>query len=317
MDYIEKITQELLAYPYEVTKRPDFDAFWEKNLKSIEGKPLEEERKKIDFPSPYIDVYDISYLGADETRIHGWLLIPSFLKRETYPCLLHYHGFCGSRGEPIEFLSWAMTGCCVLSVDCRSQGGITGDAHYYDSGLITNVTSQGILDKDDYYFKHLYLDAVRALDYVCSLPEVEKQKIVVEGGSQGGALSLAAACLDDRPKAVMCDVPSSCQIDKRIEGEYGSFAVAADYLRRYPKDADKVFETVSYFDIVNMADKISCPVFASVGAKDDVCPARFFMGAYQRMNVPKQVQVYPFFKHAVSSEHQEKKMAYLRRIAEE
>ena len=314
MNYAEKLKEELLRFPYEITKRQDFDSFWSEAIESIKKKPLELERKQVPYPIPYIEVYDISFLGADETRVHGWFLIPSFLKRKAYPCVLHFHGFTGSRGNPIEFLPWLMTGSCVVSVDCRSQGGRTGDAHQYDSGLIANVTSQGLLDKNDYYFKYLYLDALRALELACNLSEVKSDKIVLEGSSQGGALSLAVACLDSRPKAVMCDVPSNCQIDKRVEGEFGSFAAAANYIRQYPEHADKVFETLSYFDIVNMADKITCPVFASVGAKDDVCPARFFMGAYQRITAPKQVEVYPFLKHGVSPAHQEKKMAFLLEI---
>ena len=40
----------------------------------------------------------ISYNGFDETRIHGWLILPVFLKQERYPCLIHYHGFTGDRG---------------------------------------------------------------------------------------------------------------------------------------------------------------------------------------------------------------------------
>ena len=74
---------------------------------------------------------------------------------------------------------------------------------------------------------------------------------------------------------------------------------------------------VSYFDLINMADKITCPVLAAVGEKDNVCPARFFMGAYQRMNVPKQVHVYPFMKHTVGLQERERKIAYLRKLAEE
>ncbi len=317
MEYNEKIKQELLKYPYEVTKKDDFDAFWEKNLKSLESKPLELKKEKVSYPSPYMEAYEISFLGGDETRIHGWFMVPTFVKKEKYPCVIHYHGFGGDREKPVKFLPWIMMGCCVLSYDCRTQGGITGDAHEYQTGLVTNVTAQGVLDKEDYYYKFLYLDAIRAVDVACSLSEVNADQIILEGGSQGGTLSLAVACLDDRAKGLLCDIPSGCQLNKRVENKEGSYSSIADFLRNFPDKSDQVFDTLSYFDIVNMADKITCPVFASVGAQDPVCPAKYFMGAYQRITAPKQIEVYPFYGHYVSAEQTEKKMAFLAKLIAE
>ncbi len=314
MEYNEKIKQELLKYPYEVTKKDDFDAFWEKNLKSLDGKPLALKKEKVEYSSPYVEVYEISFLGGDETRIHGWFMVPAFLKKEKYPCFIHYHGFGGSRGEPMELLSWIMMGCCVLSCDCRGQSEVTRDAHIYQTGLNTSVVTQGILDPEDYYYKFLYLDAIRVVDAACSFSEVDENKIVVEGSSQGGMLSLVVACLDDRIKAVLCDVPSGCQLNQKVINKEGSHASIAEFLRRFPDKSDQVFDTLSYFDIVNMADKITCPVFASVGAQDPTCPAKYFMGAYQRITAPKQVEVYPFGVHAVSALQQEKKMKFLKQI---
>ena len=57
----------------------------------------------------------------------------------------------------------------VLAVDCRAQGGVTGNrAHYTDSGMVSNVTTLGILDPYEYYYRAVYMDCVRAVDFVAA-----------------------------------------------------------------------------------------------------------------------------------------------------
>lgn len=309
--YVATKKQELLSYRPDIHKPEDLDSFWRSQLKMIQNKPLDAVKEKIDFASPYADVYEIAFDGCDSTVIKGWYLVPNFTGKKKMPCLVHYHGFNGDRGVPGDYLNWLMLGMCVVAVDCRGQAGDTADVHTYQTGLVRNVTSQGILNKEDYYFKFLYLDAIRALDFACSLEEVDTSKIIVEGGSQGGALTLAVGCLDERPAALLCDVPSNCEIQKRVEGNYGSFGALFDYIKKYPERADTVFEVLSYFDIVNMADKISCPVYASVGLMDTTCPAKFFMAAYNRIQSEKEVEIYPFNAHEGGNTiHRDRKLMY-------
>ena len=53
-------------------------------------------------------------------------------------------------------------------------------------------------DKDNYYYKSVYMGCVRAIDFLCGLPEFDGKNVVVTGGSQGGALSIVTAGLDKR-----------------------------------------------------------------------------------------------------------------------
>ena len=137
MDFLKKRIAELESYLPELTKRPDFDEFWAKTLKQTHAVPLEAKVEKIDYPIAAVDVYDISYCGFDETRIHGWLIVPAVLLKKKYPAMVQYHGFTGSRGAPSDHVAFAMLGCAVLAIDCREQGGVTGNcAHYSDLSLI-------------------------------------------------------------------------------------------------------------------------------------------------------------------------------------
>lgn len=82
---------------------------------------------------------------------------------------------------------------------------------------------------------------------------------------------------------------------------------------RYPDQTDRVLETLSYFDTMNMADRIRCPIFASVALGDQVCPAKCYYASYNRITAPKEITVYPFNGHdGAGDAHMERELGYLR-----
>lgn len=268
----------------------------------------------MDYPSDYVKVYEISYCGFDETRVWGWYLLPAFQCRDRWPCLIQYHGFTDSRGFPWQLMHWVLSGMAVIAVDCRGQGGKTGNcAHYSGCGQVGNVTTLGILDPREYYYRAVYVDCIKALDFAAGRPEVDMSRIAVRGTSQGGALGMAVCALDERPALAIVNVPGNSDLRTRVAGRHGSFSAVADYLMRWPDQAEQVLETLSYFDTMNMADRIRCPVFASVALGDDVCPARCYYGSYNRITSEKQITVYPFNGHdGAGNLHMERELAYLR-----
>jgi cephalosporin-C deacetylase len=111
----------------------------------------------------------------------------------------------------------------------------------------------------------------------------------------------------------MLDVPSNSYIEKRIQGEHGIFSAVTNYLKMHPDQIEKVYETLSYFDTMNMADKIQCKILASVGLKDNVCPAECYFATYNRITSPKVIKIYPFSGHEGGlSFHHEIKHCFLR-----
>jgi cephalosporin-C deacetylase len=297
MSYLEKKIAELSNYLPPLTKQPDFDAFWDETKRLSGAEPLNPKSVLLDNPLPGADTYDISYAGFDGTEIHGWYIVPHAKRGEKLPCLIHYHGFGGNRGKPWDFACWLLAGVAVLSVDCREQNGATGNTARYSGGFTGNLSCKGIQSKHEYYFRAVYMDCVRAIDFALTREETDKDKIILEGGSQGGALAMAVTCLDNRPYFVMADVPSNSDLITRVIGGHGSFAAVREYLKSYPERLEDALTGLSYFDTMNMADKISCPVFASVGLMDETCPARCFYATYNRIPSPKEITVYPFNGH--------------------
>ena len=78
------------------------------------------------------------------------------------------------------------------------------------------------------------------------------------------------------------------------------------YFRKFGIEYDKTLSNLKhrkyqcdhyYFDVINMSHKINCPVLASIGTVDDVCPAEFFYEAYLNIPNPKEIFVYEGYGH--------------------
>jgi cephalosporin-C deacetylase len=305
--------KDLYDYMPALTKQEDFDEFWQDTIQEAKQVPLKPEMEDYDYPSEHIKAYTFSYNGFDDTRIGGLYLLPTFLKKEKYPCLINYHGYTGGRGIPSDFMVWLNMGFAVISVDCRDQGGVTGNSAVYSSGWNGDIACKGILDKNEYYFRAVYMDCLKAIDFAETCPEIDRNRIVLNGHSQGGGIAMAVSALDSRPVIAMVDCPSNSNIEKRIEDSNGSFGSVTNMLKRYPYHLEKAYETLSYFDTMNMADKIQCKLFASVALRDEVCPPLCYFASYNRISAPKQINIYPFNGHdGAYPIHIEKKLRYLK-----
>lgn len=316
-DHLQSEIRKMQEHLPELTRRADFDAFWQETLEENKTPALNVRMEKQDYPSPYVDVYHVTYAGFHGVPIRAWLLVPAFLPQEKLPCLIQYHGFGNHKGWPAGLMHWVMMGLCVLAPDARGQSGESGNEGF-DGGSTTNLTTCGILNRYQYYYRGLYMDALRALDVVGSLPFADPGRIIVRGISQGGALSLAVSALDKRPSLALASVPSNCEIERRVEGRYGAFSAVNDYLRKHPDQLEQAYETLSYFDLMNMAERITCPVCASVALEDKTCPALCFYAAYNRILSPKEITHYPFNEHEGAREfHLEKELKRIRHWLDE
>ena len=219
---------------------------------------------------------------------------------------------------PADFMQWILMGVAVFSIDCRNQSGKTVNNAVYSSGFNGNVICNGILDKEEYYFRAVYMDCIKAIDFVCARSEVDATQIIIEGNSQGGALTIAVSALDNRPILALAGVPSNSNITERVKGANGSFGSVTEYLKANPSCTDRVMETLSYFDTMNMADRIQCKVVASVGLKDVICPAKMFFATYNRIMSEKRIEIYPFNGHdGCESVFNEIKLMILKKTLEE
>jgi cephalosporin-C deacetylase-like acetyl esterase len=56
-----------------------------------------------------------------------------------------------------------------------------------------------------------------------------------------------------------------------------------DYLRLHPDRRSMVEETLAYFDGINFADQITCPIIVNTGLQDNVCPPETGYALFNRI----------------------------------
>jgi cephalosporin-C deacetylase len=74
---------------------------------------------------------------------------------------------------------------------------------------------------------------------------------------------------------------------------------------------------MSYFDTLNLADRIRCPVFLGVGLQDDVCPPATIFAVYNRISSPKEFRVYPRAQHWVGAAHDQERWRWMTHLFDE
>lgn len=312
MNFIERRISELEAFSPELSAPEDLDSFWAGVLKETRSVPLNGSRERVGTPLLGVDAYDVVYQGVDGTPIHGIYMVPAFLGQDRYPCLVHYHGYTGSRGLPEHFAHFLLAGLAVFSIDVRGQSGATGDLTPPLEGMTKGWITRGITDPHTCYYKSAVTDAIRAIDWVMEQPEVDPERVGVVGGSQGGGLALAVSAIGARHAFAVADIPNMCYMDWSVLHTTGSITEAADYIARYPERMGAVLRTLSYYDNANLAPLIRIPVMVSVGFKDTICPPEAVFAAYNRIESEKRMEVYPFNGHYPGQDHIRKVLEFIR-----
>ena len=298
-----------MDYRPAVSEPLDFDSFWDDTITETRSFDLNVRLQPVDTPYRTVDVYDASFSGFAGDRIKAWLLSPRH-DNGPRPAVVEFVGYNGGRDVPGASLFWASAGYTHLLVDTRGQGsawgggGETEDPHGsgpHAPGFLT----QGVEDPQSYYYRRVFADALRAVEAVRSLSDVDATKIAVQGISQGGGISLAAAGLVKGLVAVMPDLPFLCHFQRAVDiGELDPYSEITRYLAVHRGAAATTFATLSYFDGVNFAKRASAPALFSVALMDKVCPPSTVYAAYHAYGGVKDIVVYPFNDHEGGLSHQ-------------
>ncbi|WP_172194385.1 acetylxylan esterase [Saccharibacillus qingshengii] len=316
---IETRIQDLERYRPSLTAKRDLDAFWESTLAEYADKPLNGTRELVATPMSGMNVYRTTYEGADDTPLHAWYLTPKPAAADQsnpiFPCVVHYHGYGGSKGMPEHFAHYILMGFAVLSIDVRGQSGDTGNRLAQPYGAVKGWLTPGILDRETAYYRAITIDAIRAAEWASAQPETDSERVFVLGGSQGGGLALIVPALSSVPKAAVAHIPNMCHMDFGILNSNSSLSEAAAFVSKHPEHLEAVLDTLSYFDNLNLAHRIDIPVMVSCGLKDPCCMPETVYAAYNRIGSGKEMHVYPFDGHWVSDGQNRLAMEFLTRHA--
>jgi len=319
MPLLDMSLEEMRVYCPEREEPADFDAFWARSLGEARAQDLKAVFEPVDAGLETLDVFDVSFSGFNGDRIKGWYMLPRGA-RGRLPGVVEYIGYGGGRSFPVDWLAFPSAGFAYLVMDTRGQGSafLRGDTPDMPNGanpFTPGFMTQGILDPETYYYRRVYVDAVRAVDAIRSRDEVDRARIAVTGGSQGGALSVSTAGLMPDVAVCMPDVPFLSNFRRAVEiTPRDPYPEIARYLKIHREKIDRVFETLSYFDGVNFAARMKAEALYSVGVMDTICPASTVFASYNHVSGPKDIKVYYYNDHEGGGpDHLVEKIHYLRR----
>lgn len=279
----------------------DFDSFWTNAI--AEARKINLDPKMTLMPercTSEANVYHISFQNEIiGSRMYGILAVPK--KPGRYPAILRVPG-AGVRayaGDPRT----AGMGFITLEIGIHGIPVILDPQVYLDlaAGALNGYNAVKMNDKNTHYYKRVYLGCVRAVDFIYSLPEFDGTNVAVTGGSQGGALTIVTAGLDQRIKYAAAMYPALCDHTGYLSKRAGGWP---HYFRNTEPKPGEV-ETLGYYDVVNFARRVKAPGYYTWGYNDLTCPPTSMYSAYNVITAPKELWIYQETGHWTFPEQNE------------
>ncbi|MFG3690262.1 acetylxylan esterase [Micromonospora sp. NPDC047740] len=301
--FVDWPLDRLRTYRPDRDEPADFREFWRRTVAEARAQAFPARFEPYDSGLVTVDVSDVTFAGFGGHPVRGWFLTPRGIG-DALPCVVEFIGYGGGRSLPHHWLSWSAAGYAHLVMDTRGQGsngslaGDTSDPAPAGGPATAGFLTRGITDRDTYFYRRVFTDAVRAVETVRAHPRVDPDRVVVCGGSQGGGIALAAAGLVDGLAAVVADVPFLCHYRRATEITGAApYAELTTYCATHRSQVEDVFATLRYFDGVNFAAHATAPALFSVGLMDATCPPSTVFAAYNHYAGSKDIRVWPYNGH--------------------
>nr|WP_321233990.1 acetylxylan esterase [uncultured Psychroserpens sp.] len=265
---------------YEPKEKPDdFDQFWDDTLTElgttvryevIKDSIVEDQKWTLNKIKSFQDV-----------SFYAWVAEP--LGDGEYPVKIKFSGF-GRGNNSVSNIphKWFLKNeeSINMVVDIRGQGLSTEQIQF--KGYLT----KGLTDKNNYVYRGAYMDAVKSVDFIAEHPKSDGN-IIVTGGSQGGALSIVATALNPKVTMSIIGFPFLTDMYHYDRGKWPMNILLRESNKK-EIDLDDLLETLSYFDIINFAEKIDTPVFLRTQEIDTITPKEGAIKFFERIKSDKK-----------------------------
>jgi cephalosporin-C deacetylase len=294
---------QLAIYGGTNPRPADFDAYWNDALTEMRQVTPDVELVQADFQAPFAECFHLYFTGVRGARIHAQYLRPKG-QNTVSPAVLMFHGYAGDSGDWVDKLPYVSLGFTVAAMDCRGQGLSS------DPGIRTNWSLGGHIVRgldgppDQLHYRQVFLDATQLAGIVMAQPRVDRRRVVVFGGSQGGGLALACAALEPHIRQCIAVHPFLCDYQRvwEIDLAKDAYGELTEYFRKFDRGHEReqeVFTRLGYIDVQFLAPRIEADVVMVVGLMDTICPPSSQFAAYNKICAEKSLWIYPDFGHEV------------------
>ena len=278
--------------PDEITggaERPaDFVKFWRDAVAAYDRTVREDvQLERIDSLSTNrCDVYLLSLSDPKGRKVYGFLKEPKCLSGAPYPVQVHIPGAGPSVGSPMcgdeKTVGLTMNVHYYRPVPGAEKRGAEHNAlqaeedalfqRLYPVAKNARYTLSGIAaSREDYFYYGAILAINRAVNWLRRRQNVNPDEFEYFGGSQGGGMGLALVAINGKFKKALFGVPAlTAHLCHLIDGREAGWPRLVQ--PQLPENIEAAKRNAPYFDGVNFATMVVCPVVFSVGYTDTVAP---------------------------------------------
>ena len=236
----------------------DFEDYWSAVAMELAGAPASPEVEAIPMrETDFATLYGIRLSSIGPYRLYGYLSIP----KGTGPFPAIY--WAPKYGSVLEIIPQGTengTRSRFVTFSLAGRGMRNSDQPF--AAMFPGLLTVGIDSRDEYVFRGIVADAIRGLEFVSSVPEVDSSSIVAIGNDvalQAVSLAGIASHLVTTP-AIFFDT-----LAKAAGTESYPLEEINDYLRLHPSHRERVAETLSYFDLRNFVHKVYANALVMAG----------------------------------------------------
>jgi len=281
---------------------PRFKEYWDENLAELKKvKPEFNLIKKDSLCTDNRDVYIAEMKSLGGLTIRGYYFVPKTAGK--HAAVLHVPGYGQGYEDRRVFLE-NREDVIELALCVRGHG-ISADVFNPGFG-VPGIWGYKLCSETEIAYRAIYMDCVRAVDFLLSRPEVDTSRIGVMGGSQGGGLTLAAAGLcSGKIKACSFFDPGPCDPRDHLRIRTMCKREFINFLKFYNNECT-LEDALNVWDLIDtkrFAGWIKCPVFFVTSLFDDDIPPHLGFSAYNRISAPKSFKIYPELGHLNDKAH--------------
>ncbi|MGO8671517.1 MAG: acetylxylan esterase [Capsulimonadaceae bacterium] len=338
---MQNLQSQLEMIRSEVKRPEDFDSYWEEIRAEVMGVPLRFDRYTDEaLFAPKYRVNVLRFQSIEGITVYGWLAVPSSVasgaRVNGYLWLPGY-----SRGNPPPGPESLYPDTVTFGLNVHGNPPTTPYIHPSQNG--DDYITDGIADPKTYVFRRIAAHCLMALRVLAAQPEVDPDRIVVGGMSQGGGLALIAAAQSTIPRLCFADMPWMSDLDQaltlvdldryRALWKYGadgegapvvqgsltrrgrlpdSRLLVAFYAEDHPLITDQVYRTFRYFDTLSHGALVRCPVQMSAGRRDPSCKPATIYAVYNEIPGDKEMLYLPTAGHEIVPEMHDAHLIWLR-----
>lgn len=276
----------------------DFDSFWKGERQRLAREvPLDPVQSIVpEKTSDDFDYYRISFATFGSRRVHGYMSVPKDRSKGPFPVefTVSSAGFGNhtNKMNPTKGRVRVFFAVFPFEPDWRWEELGLYEKLYtpMDEALkkkyhVINYSMSGLSGRrEECFFHPVILGIDRAVDWVASLPFVDRSRFWYTGTSQGGGMGIYLCGLNGTFTKAAFFVPAIADTMGYLKGRASGWPKPIENHRE--EDRAAAAANAPYYDGANFASRIKCPVRFAVGFSDVVCPPASVYATYNELKSP-------------------------------